>query len=44
MEAKNFEAELQEAGLSYRTKIIKHKKRPSAFVVTVLEPALGAHD
>jgi hypothetical protein len=37
LEAKNFEAALQQAGASYRTKIIKSKKSGRQFVVTLLE-------
>ena len=37
LEAKNFEVALQQAGASYRTKIIKSKKSGRQFMVTLLE-------
>ena len=38
LEARNFEAELEYNGISYKTRIIKHKKRAREFVVMVLSP------
>lgn len=37
MEAKNFESELEQYKLSYRTRIVKSRKYGRSFIVMVLE-------
>lgn len=41
MDASEFEARLKEKNVSYRTKIVKHKKRGREFVVMLVKGAVG---